>query len=110
MQAGFLDLLRHVKHTLTTKRALWTIGLYTLERETDIFEIDRREPFAFIGERGVRLSRRYQSTVADPFLFSYYDGVFIFYEVQTDFGVGEIHAAKITHDRTVEPYGCVLKE
>ena len=110
MQTGFLDVLRHIKHTFTTKRALWTIGLYTLQRETDIFEIDLHEPFAFIGERGIRLSSRYQTIVADPFLFSYNDDVFIFYEVQTDFGIGEIYAARIAHDRTVEPYGCVLKE
>jgi hypothetical protein len=110
MRTGFLDVLRHVKHSLVAKRPLWTIGLYQIPHETDIFEIGLREPFAFIGERGIRLSRRYRSTVADPFLFPHDNDVFLFYEVQTDFGVGEIHASRITDERIVEPHGRVLKE
>ena len=110
MKTGFLNALRHVKHTLVTRRPLWTIGLYQIRHETDIFELGLREPFAFIGERGIRLSSRYRSTVADPFLFPHDNDVFVFYEVQTDFGVGEIHAARITDERIVEPCGRVLKE
>jgi len=58
----------------------------------------------------MRLSSGYQSTVADPFLFSHDGKVNIFYEVKTDFGVGEIHGAAINENGICEQYGCVLKE
>lgn len=110
MKTSLIDLARHLKHKLFNHRDLWTIALYMVPNESDLFEIEIRQPFAFIGERGIRLSKRYQSTVADPFLISYDDQVFLFYEVQTDFGVGEIHAVSVNENGVNKDYGCVLKE
>ena len=105
-----LNLARHVKHRYFARRDLWTIALYKIQLERDIFQIEAHKPFAFIGETGIRTSRQYQSTVADPFLFNHKNEVFIFYEVQSDFGVGEIHASAIDENKVTTQYGCVLKE
>ena len=91
-------------------RQLWTIALYEVNRENDIFNLGSLKPFHFIGERGLRTSRRYQSTVADPFLFTHGEMLFVFYEVKTEFSPGEIHAQSMDASGRFTNLGLVLKE
>jgi hypothetical protein len=91
-------------------RQLWTIALYEVNRQDEIFNLDSLKPFHFIGERGFRTNRGYQSTVADPFLFTHNDKLYIFYEVKTDFGQGEIHAQAMDASGNFTNLGLVLKE
>ena len=91
-------------------RQLWTIALYEIERESDIFNVGNLKPFHFIGERGLRTNRGYMATVADPFLFAQGGRLYVFYEVKTDFGIGEIHAQSMDAGGTFTNHGLVLKE
>lgn len=96
--------------SLFQRRQLWTIALYRLKDESEIFELDKLEPFHFFGEKGIRRNAEYQATTADPFLFVHNDRLYLFYEIQTDFGVGEIWAQSMDQDGTFTNHGQVLKE
>jgi hypothetical protein len=95
---------------LFQRRKLWTIALYKLKDESEIFELDKINPFYFIGERGMRRNAEYQATTADPFLFVWDDRLYTFYEIQTDFGIGEIWAHSMDSQGTWINHGQVLKE
>jgi len=72
--------------------------------------VENREPIIFFGERGFRQDISYQATVADPFLFTHNARLYLFYEVKTDFGVGEIWAKSMNTEGEWENHGPVLKE
>ena len=97
-------------NVLFKKRKLWTIALYKLKNESEIFELDAFEPFHFLGERGIRRNAEYQSTTADPFLFVHNLRLYIFFEIQTDFGIGEIWAHSMDAHGAWINHGQVLKE
>ena len=96
--------------TLFKRRDVWSIAIYKLENERDIFELDQHEPIYFFGEKGMRLNSNYQATTADPFLFVYNHRLYLFYEVQTDFSVGEIWAQSMDAQGFWINHGQVLKE
>lgn len=93
-----------------SRRPLWTVALYRLETPGDIFDLAHRTPEHFFGEQGLRLSRGYRSTTADPFLFEHAGRLYIFFEVKTDFGHGEIWAESMGADGVWVSHGCVLAE
>jgi len=93
-----------------SRRSLWTVALYRLDSPGDIFEVANRTPEHFFGEQGLRTSRGYQSTTADPFLFTHEGRLYIFFEVKTDFGHGEIWAESMGADGVWVSHGCVLAE
>lgn len=95
---------------LRRRRELWTIALFKMPDDANLLDLGAQEPFHFIGERGLRARRSYQSTVADPFLFAGKDRLFVFYEVKTDFGHGVIHAQAMDISGRFEDFGCVLRE
>lgn len=95
---------------LFLRRIVWTIALYKLKDENGIFELQNHEPINFFGERGLRCNRHYQAITADPFLFTHKDRLYLFYEIQTDFGVGEIWAQSMDSQGTWINHGQVLKE
>lgn len=92
------------------KRRLWGIGIYEITNEGDVFNLSLDKPLHFIGEKGFRRDSGYQSTVADPFLFSHDSKLYVFYEVKTDFGVGEIWAQSMNADGEWYNHGCILEE
>lgn len=92
------------------KRMVWTIAVYKLKNQAQILKIDKNIPFYFIGEKSIRKNIRYQATVADPFLFVRDDRLYIFYEIQTDFGVGEIWAQSMDACGAWTSHGLVLME
>jgi len=96
--------------SLFRRRTVWTIALYKLKAENGIFELSEHEPFHFLGERGLRCNRHYQAITADPFLFTHNDRLCLFYEIQTDFGVGEIWAQSMDAQGAWINHGQVLKE
>lgn len=95
---------------LFSRRSLWTVALYRLQSPGDIFNAAERVPERFFGENGLRLSPGYHSTTADPFLFSHAGRLYLFVEVQTDFGKGEIWAQSVGADGVWEDHGLVLIE
>jgi hypothetical protein len=95
---------------LFRRRALWNVALYRLTSISGIFEVGDKVPEHFFGASGFRLSRNYQSTVADPFLFAHSGRLYIFFEVKTDFGRGEIWAESMGSNGIWERHGCVLAE
>lgn len=92
------------------RREVWTIALYKLKDRNEIFELGEHEPFHFFGERGIRRDKGYQATIADPFLFVHNERLYIFYEIKTDFGVGEIWAQSMDMHGSWTNHGQVLKE
>lgn len=92
------------------KRDVWTIALYKLKYEDDIFKLDEHKPFHLFGERGIRRNKEYQAITADPFLFVHNERLYLFYEIKTDFGVGEIWAQTMDGQGTWTNHGQVLKE
>lgn len=92
------------------RRDLWQIGIYKIPDLADIFNLDSYEPLCMFGENGVRLGFSYQSTVADPFLFSHNNCMYLFYEVKTDHDHGEIWAAILSPAGSWTSVGCVLRE
>jgi hypothetical protein len=95
---------------LYKRRKLWTIALYKLKDECEIFELDKLQPFQFFGEKGMRKNKEYQATTADPFLFVHNERLYLFYEIQTDFGKGEIWAQSMDAHCKWTNHGQVLKE
>lgn len=92
------------------KRDVWTIALYKLKYEDDIFKLNEHKPFHFFGERGIRRNKEYQAFTADPFLFVHSVSLYLFYEIKTDFGVGEIWAQSMDAQGAWTNHGQVLKE
>ena len=92
------------------KKLVWTIALYKLKSEDEILKIELQKPFHFISENGLRINKKYQTTTADPFLYTHEDRLYLFYEVQTDFGVGEIWAQSMDALGEWSSHGCVLNE
>jgi hypothetical protein len=92
------------------RRKLWTIAVYKLKDESEIFELGEHRPFHFFGEKGLRRNAQYQATTADPFLFVHNDRLYLFYEIQTDFGIGEIWAQSMDTHGVWTNHGQVLKE
>ncbi len=104
-----LSFTQKIKYKLR-RRELWGISIYSLQNENDIFNIDSHKPSYFFSEKGVRTNTKYQSTITDPFLFTHKEQLYLFYEVQTDFGVGEIWAKSLTIGEDWQDHGPVLKE
>lgn len=95
---------------LFRRRALWSVALFRLTSVSDIFEVGDKVPERFFGASSFRLSRDYQSTIADPFLFNHSGRLYIFFEVKSDFGRGEIWAESMGSNGIWESHGCVLAE
>jgi hypothetical protein len=104
------DLFIEAGARLFKRRELWSIALYRLKEKNHLFKLNSLKPFLYIGENGIRLDKNYKATVADPFLFSQSGKLYIFYEVQTDFGIGQIHAHSLDTDGICTDHGLVLKE
>ena len=68
------------------------------------------QPVWLIGENGFRKDFHYQSTVADPFLFVRGESLYLFYEVKTDHGHGEIWVNTLLKDGSWGTLGRALKE
>lgn len=96
--------------SLIERRDLWTIGIYKLASRQDILSIEEHKPVYLIGERGFRSGYDYQSLVADPFLFAFGGTLFLFYEVKTDHGHGEIWAQSLSQKGEWISLGCVVRE
>ena len=96
--------------SILKRRKLWAIAIYRLQDERDIFSLSDHEPFYFIGEKGIRKNTDYQHIAADPFVFVHNDRLYLFYEIQTDFGVGEIWAKSMDQQGVWVSHGQVLKE
>lgn len=96
--------------SLFERRMLWTIALYKLKDEKEVFELDKHEPIHFFGETGIRRNAGYQAITTDPFLFVHAQRLYLFYEVKTDFGVGEIWAQSMDVHGTWTNHRQVLKE
>lgn len=92
------------------RRELWSIGVYKLQAFEDILELGSRQPVSLIGETGFRKDFQYQSTVADPFLFVSGEVLYLFYEVKTDHGHGEIWVNTLLKDGSWGTLGRALKE
>lgn len=92
------------------RRELWSIGVYKLHAFEEIFELSSQLPVLLIGESGIRKNLQYQSTVADPFLFVSGEALYLFYEVKTDHGHGEIWVKSLLKDGSWQTHGRVLKE
>ena len=92
------------------RRDLWAIGIYRLKSLQEILNLDDHQPLYMIGEKGLRKNVDYQSTVADPFLFVYLGTLYLFYEVKTDHGHGEIWAQSLSKSGGWISHGKVLGE
>lgn len=92
------------------RRELWSIGVYKLQAFEDIFDLGSLQPVWLIGENGFRKDFHYRSTVADPFLFISGESLYLFYEVKTDHGHGEIWVNTLLNDGSWGTLGRALKE
>ena len=97
-------------NSIFRKRNVWTIALYKVKNQDDIVRLDEHKPIHFFGEVDVRRDKNYQSTCADPFLYAHEGRLYLFYEIQTDFGVGEIWAQSMDAQGAWTIHGQVLKE
>jgi hypothetical protein len=89
---------------------IWRIGLYKVDSVNNIFNLESIMPVHLIGAEGLRLNKLYPSTCADPFLFARNNHLYLFYELKTDHGQGEIYATELSFDLRVKNLGCILKE
>ena len=92
------------------RRDLWTVGIYRLQSLRDLVHLGTYRPVHLIGELGVRKDMSYQSVVADPFLYVHDFKLYLFYEVKTDHGHGEIWARRLSESGQWETLGQVLAE
>jgi hypothetical protein len=97
--------------SLFKRRLLWSIGIYKLEFRRDVLHLEPHSPIHMVGERGLRTRlANYQSTVADPFLFSFAGTLYLFYEVMGDAPHGEIWAQSMSTSGEWKVHGPVLIE
>lgn len=92
------------------KRELWSIKILKSVDVKNFFNGANIHYVKHIGQIGIRINRKYQSTVADPFLFTHNNRLYLFYEVKTDHSHGEIHAQSMSVDGVWVNHGLVLKE
>jgi hypothetical protein len=92
------------------KRDRWSIAVYRYDQADSLFSSPPAEQIYFVGERGLRLGKSYQSVAADPFLFTFGEKLYLFYEVKTDHGHGTVHAQSMSHDGVWTDHGTVLTE
>lgn len=95
---------------ITEKRDLWSLGVFKFGSLENLFEGGEYTLVKQIREMGLRLNKSYQAVAADPFLFAHGERLYLFYEVKTDHGHGEIHAQSMTSDGQWHAHGVVLKE
>jgi hypothetical protein len=95
---------------ISERRIVWTIGLYELDGQDEVFSLSEKQPFLCFGQEGLRLDRNYRPVHADPFLFAHGGRLYVFHEIKTDFGVGEIHARSMDAQGSWVDHGQVLKE
>lgn len=93
-------------------RELWSFRVFRANSLDQIFELslDKCDLVRIFQQPMLRLSPKFESVIADPFLFVHEDRLFIFYEVKTEFGDGVIHAASMDASGTWKNHGCVLRE
>jgi hypothetical protein len=60
------------------KRDRWSIAVHRYDQVNALFSAPPDRLAYFVGERGLRLNKSYQSIVADPFLFNFGDGFISF--------------------------------
>ena len=92
------------------KRDRWSIAVHRYGRGNTPFSAPPDRLAHFVGESGLRLNTSYQSVVADPFLFSFEGRLYLFFEVKTDHGHGNIHAHSMSEDGVWHDHGVVLSE
>jgi hypothetical protein len=97
-------------NSLTKRRKLWSIAVFEVDSLDLLSGESTFKIVKNIGEVGFRLSKKFKSISADPFLFHYDDQLYLFYEVKTDHGRGEIHAASMSLNGKWIDHGLVLKE
>ena len=91
-------------------RELWAIGIYRLKSLQDVLGLDKHQTVYMLGEKGLRKNLKYQSTVADPFLFVHRGILYVFYEAKTDHSHGEIWVQSLSKNGTWTLHGKVLGE
>jgi len=91
------------------KRKLWAIYLYKLKKNENVFDCNLNETIKIIGQNGLRLTKDFYHTAADPFLFEENGRIYIFYEMKSDFSKGFICAESFDGSGW-ENHGCVLKD
>ena len=91
------------------KRDLWKIYLFKIKKNENIFNCNLKKAIKIIGENGIRLTKNFYHTTADPFLFEENGKLYIFYEMKSDFSKGFI-CAESFDGNTWKNYGCVLKD
>ncbi len=94
------------------RRALWSIRVF---RTIDLDEalnltLANCELIHEVKQPLLRSSISFPTTIADPFLFSQVDALYLFYEVETDFSHGEIHVSSMDSAGAWTFHGCVLRE
>ena len=91
-------------------RELWAIGIYRLKSLQDVLGLDKNQTVYMLGEKGLRKNLKYQSTVADPFLFVHRGILYVFYEAKTDHSHGEIWVQSLSKNGTWTLHCKVLGE
>jgi hypothetical protein len=92
------------------KRDRWSIAVHRYDQGNRFFSAPPDRLAHFVGERGLRLNTSYQSVAADPFLFSFGGRLYLFFEVKTDHGHGNIHVHSMSVDGVWHDHGMVLSE
>lgn len=97
---------------LVCRRFLWSIRVFRADNTLDVFDLslDKFTLVRVVDQPLLRSSEDFPSTIADPFLFSHGRTLYLFYEVQTDFEHGVIHAQSMDVSGIWHAHGCVLRE
>lgn len=97
---------------LFVRRTLWSIRVFRGQSASQLLNLslDQCELIHVVDQPRLRASARHAVTLADPFLFSRNGRLYLFYELQTDFGPGEIHAQSMDASGVWLNHGCVLRE
>ena len=64
----------------------------SIKKNENIFNCNLKKAIKIIGENGIRLTKDFYHTTADPFLFEENGKLYIFYEMKSDFSKGFICA------------------
>lgn len=97
---------------LICRRALWSIRVFRARSAADVLDLslDQCQLVHVVDQPLLRFGEDFASTIADPFLFSHGGALYLFYEVQTDFEHGAIHAQAMDTAGNWTDLGCVLRE
>lgn len=100
----------NILQKILSRREIWKIGVFQISCADSAMGLNSSEPIKILKEKGIRLTKKYKSTIADPFLFAHQNTLYLFYESKTDHYHGTINLISMSENGEWIEHGEILRE